>query len=144
MGYRIAEANDITKTNDVGLGVSLSTGNQLFSSIYETRDQVRENLKTLMLTKIGERYQKPDYGTNLLYVIFEPNLADLKAEITNLIRTPINYWLPDLIIQSIDIVTAEDDPTLTYNIRITITYSADNYITDTLTLTADNSSVKIE
>jgi phage baseplate assembly protein W len=144
MGYRIAEANDITQTNDVGLGVSLSTGNQLFSPIYETRDQVRENLKTLMLTKIGERYQKPEYGTNLLYVIFEPNLADLKAEITNLIRTPINYWLPDLIIQSIDIVTAEDDPTLTYNIRVTITYSADNYNTDTLTLTADNSSVKIE
>jgi phage baseplate assembly protein W len=143
MGYRIAEANDITKTNDVGLGVSLSTGNQLFSPIYETRDQVRENLKTLMLTKIGERYEKPNYGTNLLYVIFEPNVAELKPEITDLITQPINYWLPYITIISIDITTAEDDPNLTSDVRIAITYSSDNYNTDTLTLTADNSSVSI-
>ena len=109
MGYRIEEVNDTVSTNDVGLGVSFATGERLFSPIFSTTEQTRENLKTLLLTRIGERYMQPNFGTNLLGLIFEPNNIELKPEIRNVIQQPINYWLPYVELQSIDITTAEDD-----------------------------------
>ena len=76
--------------------------------------------------------------------LFEPNLSSLKSEIQTLIQEPINYWLPYINIESIDVVTNEDDPTLIHNIKITINYSVDNFELNTITIVSDDSSVRIE
>jgi len=144
MGYRLQTINDVTQQNEVGLGVSFSANTSLFAAIYTTDTQTRENLKTLLLTRIGERVMQPTYGTDLLTILFEPNLSSLKSEIQTLIQEPINYWLPYINIESIDVVTNEDDPTLIHNIKITINYSVDNLDTDTITIVSDDSSVRIE
>jgi phage baseplate assembly protein W len=112
MGYRLQNVNDVTQQNEVGLGVSFSANTSLFAPIYTTTTQTRENLKTLLLTRIGERIMQPTYGTDLITILFEPNLSSLKSEIQTLIQEPINYWLPYINIESIDVVTNEDDPKL--------------------------------
>ena len=135
MGYQVVPVNNIvTVTNNVGLGVAFSTGTHgLFSSIYTTPQQVKENLKSLLLTRVGERHMQPTFGTNLLNIIFEPNISDLKEDITDLLTTPINYWIPSISIESIDIITNEDDPTMIHNLKITIKYSVQNFSPDTIT-----------
>jgi phage baseplate assembly protein W len=129
MGYRVVPVNNIvTVTNNVGLGVAFSTGaHGLFSSIYTTPQQVKENLKSLLLTRIGERLMQPTFGTNLLNIIFEPNISDLKEDIVDLLTAPINYWIPSITIESVDIITNEDDPNLIHNLKITIKYSVQNF-----------------
>ena len=144
MSYKIVSINEVSQTNEVGLGVSFSANTSLFAPIYTSNIQAKENLKTLLLTKIGERVMQPTYGTNLLTIIFEPNLSNLKPEIQTLIREPINYWLPYINIESIDIVTNEDDPTLIHDIQITISYSVDNLDTNTITLIGSDSNIRIE
>ena len=99
-------------------------------------DQALENLKTLLLTRVGERYGNPEYGTFLLNAIFEPNVAEIKDDIKDLIVPKISNFLPYIDIQDINIVTAEDDPTLNYNIQITITFSVAELDTRSLTITA--------
>ena len=135
MGYQVVPVNNIvTVTNNVGLGVAFSTGTHgLFSSIYTTPQQVKENLKSLLLTRVGERHMQPTFGTNLLNIIFEPNISDLKEDITDLLTTPINYWIPSISIESVDIITNEDDPTMIHNLKITIKYSVQNFSPDTIT-----------
>lgn len=135
MGYQVVPVNNIvTVTNNVGLGVAFSIGaHGLFSSIYTTPQQVKENLKSLLLTRVGERLMQPTFGTNLLNIIFEPNLSDLKEDITDLLTAPINYWIPSITIESIDIITNEDDPTMIHNLKITINYSVQNFSTNTIT-----------
>lgn len=135
MGYQVVPVNNIvTVTNNVGLGVAFSTGTHgLFSSIYTTPQQIKENLKSLLLTRVGERHMQPTYGTNLLNIIFEPNISDLKEDITDLLTTPINYWIPSISIESIDIITNEDDPNMIHNLKITIKYSVQNFSPDTIT-----------
>ena len=135
MGYQVVPVNNIvTVTNNVGLGVAFSTGaHGLFSSIYTTPQQVKENLKSLLLTRVGERLMQPTFGTNLLNIIFEPNLSDLKEDITDLLTAPINYWIPSITIESVDIITNEDDPTMIHNLKITINYSVQNFSTNTIT-----------
>jgi phage baseplate assembly protein W len=135
MGYRVVPVNNIvTVTNNVGLGVAFSTGaHGLFSSIYTTPQQVKENLKSLLLTRIGERLMQPTFGTNLLNIIFEPNISDLKEDIVDLLTAPINYWIPSITIEAVDIITNEDDPTMIHNLKITIKYSVQNYSPATIT-----------
>lgn len=135
MGYQVVPVNNIvTVTNNVGLGVAFSTGNRgLFSSIYTTPRQVKENLKSLLLTRVGERHMQPTFGTNLLNIIFEPNISDLKEDITDILTTPINYWIPSISIESVDIITNEDDPNMIHNLKITIKYSVQNFLPDTIT-----------
>jgi phage baseplate assembly protein W len=135
MGYRVVPVNNIvTVTNNVGLGVAFSTGaHGLFSSIYTTPQQVKENLKSLLLTRIGERLMQPTFGTNLLNIIFEPNISDLKEDIVDLLTAPINYWIPSITIESVDIITNEDDPNLIHNLKITIKYSVQNFSPATIT-----------
>jgi phage baseplate assembly protein W len=87
---------------------------------------------------------QPTYGTDLITILFEPNLSELKSEIQTLLKAPITYWLPYVNIESIDVVTNEDDPTLIHNIKITINYSVDSLDTNTITLTSNGSSITVD
>ncbi len=128
--------NDLSA--DTGLGVSLSNLDSVFSTVYTPQQQVHENLKTLLLTRIGERYMQPTYGTRLLEIIFQPNTYELKPEIEDILVESINFWLPYILIDSIDITTAEDDPNLPYQIRVSILYSVQNFEEKTITIFANN------
>lgn len=141
MGYQIISAyntnsniSTITVNTNVVLGISYNSPTGIFKPIYISQDQALENLKTLLLTRIGERYGDPNYGTFLLNAIFEPNITELKDSIKDLIIPKISNFLPYIDIQDINIVTAEDDPALNHNIQITITFSVGSHI-DTKSLT---------
>ena len=136
MAYQVIEP--LVNPADIKpLGVAL----QSFTPIYLTTDQAFENLKTLLLTRKGERYNQPTFGTLLLNVLFEPNSDILKDQIENLIKQPVSNWLPYISIEDIDVVTAEDDPDLNYNIQITISFSVAQYSTQTITFTVSDSGV---
>lgn len=133
MAYQIIEPV-VNSTNIRPLGIRLDV--QSFTPLYLTNDQAFENLKTLLLTRKGERYHQPSYGTRLLNILFEPNNNEIKEQIEDIITGPVSFWLPYIDIENINIVTHEDDPTVNYNIQITISFSVAQYDTSTITLTA--------
>jgi phage baseplate assembly protein W len=120
MPYQIVPSTINTSTIS-SLGLSYS-GNVIFAPVYISTVQATNQLKDLLLTKIGERYNQPTYGTNLLYVLFEPNLNEIKDDIRSFITGPVSFWLPSITIDSIDIVTSEDDPNILYDVQIKINY----------------------
>jgi len=124
MPYQIVPSV-VNSNSIVSLGLSYS-GNTIFSPVYVSLIQITNQLKDLLLTRIGERINQPTYGTNLLYVLFEPNLNEIKDDIRDYISGPISFWLPQVLVDSIDIVTAEDDPNLLYNVQIKINYHLSN------------------
>jgi phage baseplate assembly protein W len=135
MGYQIIPVTNTNVDTNV-LGISYNSATGIFRSLYVSTDQALENLKTLLLTRVGERYGNPEYGTFLLNVIFEPNVSEIKDDIKDLIVPKISNFLPYINIQDITIVTAEDDPTLNHNIQITITFSVAEFDTRSLTIAA--------
>lgn len=111
------------KPNEKGLGIDFSSNNTgVFVTLVDEYKQATANLKNLLFTRKGERYHNVTYGTNLTYILFEPNVSELKDEIINMIVEDVSYWLPYIKLTGIDIITAEDDPTMDHNIRITISY----------------------
>lgn len=146
MGYNIVPTQtNKTSTRVLGISYASSNNQSQFTPIYTTNDQALENLKTLLLTRVGERYSQPEFGTFLLNVIFEPINDDIKRKIEDLILPPISKFLPYITIDQIEIITKEDDPTLDHSVTVKITFSADPYEINTLTLSAtENGTLVVE
>jgi phage baseplate assembly protein W len=91
---------------------------------------IKADLMHLLLTRKGQRLYNPDFGTDLLQFIFEPNdsltLAGLKTEIT----TVVKKYLPKL---QIDSLTVEESTESEYAAVVTIKYT----ITDDVFSTSD-------
>ena len=62
---------------------------------------------------------------------------EIKDDIKDFIVPQVSQFLPYIDIQDIDVVTAEDDPTLNHTIQITITFSVFNFGTKSLTIAAN-------
>ena len=142
MAYQAININSVvSNVAPIGLGVAMSNTSPMYTTIYTSNAQALENLKTLLLTRKGERYMEPDFGTDLLNIIFQPNVSELKQEIITIISAPINQWLPYINIDTIDIITNEDDPNLQHNVKITISVYVDNFSIVSITLNANTNGV---
>ena len=88
---------------------------------------VREDIKTLLMTVKGERVMNKNMGTTISILagqLFEPIhqtelLEKIRLEITNAIETYLSF----ISLQNIDLITSEQDPSLTVNqVRISMAY----------------------
>ena len=123
MGYRVVEINEIEKNPNIAIGVKFPfDGRGIFRKSFTTDEQALTNIKSLLLTRKGERYEQPTFGTDLLNVLFEPNTPGLKEFIEETISSAINYWLPYIQISNLDIVTIEDDPNMIHEIKVSLTF----------------------
>jgi phage baseplate assembly protein W len=75
-----------------------------------TEKEVRANLLHLLLTRKGSRYYLPDFGTRLYEYIFDQNDMVAYNLIEDEIRESVRKYIPNLDINSINIVSAENDP----------------------------------
>jgi phage baseplate assembly protein W len=129
MPYQVVTAADVIRTSNIStLGISLGGATNdtvIFDSTYTSIEQEFAKLKTLLLTRKGERIMAPTFGTDLLKIIFQPNTEFIKQDIVKYIQEPVEYWLPEINLIDIQVTTAEDDPTLIHDVIVLITFSAE-------------------
>ena len=68
-------------------------------------EDVRASLMHLLLTNKGERFMMPDFGSDLLKYVFEPNdsrtISDLKLDINSIVGKYIpNIQITDIVIEN--------------------------------------------
>ena len=146
MAYRIVGIDDAFGVSEIGLGADFSFNHPaIFRTVYTTNQIHTARLKTLILTRKGEWILQPTYGTNLLDILFEPNVNELTEDIIEILEGAINFWLPDLQIENINVVTNENDPTLIHQIQITIEYSSDDLQANAITVSlTETGNVQVE
>jgi len=91
---------------DVAVGIKIPwtrLDGVLFNQSYSTIDQLLSNVKNLILTRQGERVMQPLFGTNLQDSLFEQNTEDLRNSIRNSISRAIEFWLPYVSIDRLDV-----------------------------------------
>ena len=95
---------------DVAIGVMLPFGKPkgLFQLSYTTEQQAISNLKSLLLTRKGERLFQPNFGSDVYSLMFENINSDLSSQLDESLRVDIEYWLPYIIIDDINIEVIED------------------------------------
>jgi len=78
---------------------------------------LRELIEQFLFTNVGERVNRPDFGSGLLQMVFEPGGPELAAALKFTIIGGLQRWLGDLIeIDQLD-VTGEDA-----TLRVVIAY----------------------
>jgi phage baseplate assembly protein W len=91
---------------------------------------IKADLMHLILTIKGQRLYKPDFGTNLLRFIFEPNDGFTFTGIREEIETQVKKYLPNLNITNVNIDQSTESE---YAAVIRIDYT----ITDDVFTTSD-------
>jgi phage baseplate assembly protein W len=133
MSYQIIES-PILSTQTV-LGIDLSFNNTgIFNRVYSSVKQASANFKNLLQTQRGERYYHPTYGCDLIAILFEPNVTELKSEISSIIINAADTWLPYINIDDITITSNIDDPLLVHQLVISITISSNTIQTEKIVI----------
>lgn len=109
------------------------TQNTYFKMTRVTKDAFSSNLLLLLLTQKGERYYEPDYGTDLLKYIFEPNDTLTASDVEQEIKRTVSLYIPNLTINNIVFnwnTDAEGQPISEnqLNVKIRFTYSEDAFM----------------
>jgi len=101
-------------------------GGGVFASSYTTQEQGLSNLKNLILTKKGERYFLPDFGTNIQSALFENSTIDLELQLQETVTADIERWLPYIKINELKIVRNIDNQQIAIRLTFSVTENGAN------------------
>jgi phage baseplate assembly protein W len=87
----------------IGITLPIQIGNTAFNQSFKTVDQVRSNIKNLLLTKKYERLMQPEFGSGLQELLFEINDEEFADKMENTIVDTMALWLPYITVDNIDI-----------------------------------------
>jgi len=109
MAYQVQKINPLDLKPRKAIGVSLPfSGIAVFNSTYQSKDAIKTNLINFLLTRTGERYFNPEFGSDLRNQLFEnislPKLQDIKSSI----RTALSIYFPRVIINILDLIGDPD------------------------------------
>jgi len=69
-------------------------------------DHIRDMIEQLLFTNPGERVNRPDFGSGLLRMVFEPNSPEHATALEFTMRGMMQRWLGDLIeLQSLEVIS---------------------------------------
>jgi phage baseplate assembly protein W len=108
---RVLEKKFLVDEQDKSVGVTLPLrkgNNGYFEVSYTTKDQIKSNIKSLLLTQKGERLMQPTFGSDLKRYLFEPISSNLDSFIEDSIMEAINTWMPYVTVESIIYDTSND------------------------------------
>ena len=123
--------NNLNPDTSIGLSFPLGfIGSRMFNRTKTIEEQAQHNLKSLLLTNIGERPHQPEFGSKLLSVVFEFKDETLIEEV---IKEAVDQWLPYITINEvITDVDAINPNRLNVSIDFSVATSPD--ATDQITL----------
>jgi phage baseplate assembly protein W len=95
----------------------------VFNSVYSTKDQIKYNLINLILTSKGERIDNPNFGTILKQQLFNQISEQTFPLIKNSINDAVEMYIPEIAIDTIDVVPYANENTLVVTISYRILIS---------------------
>ncbi len=115
---------DLPEKDRVAIGVTLPLqrgNNGYFAQSFQTIDQIKSNIRNLLLTRRGERIMHPTFGTSLYEALFEQNTDDLEIKVQTSIEDSISEWMPFISIEEI-FVDQSNSNRDRYNFDISISF----------------------
>lgn len=135
--------NPIDTKLDIAVGILLpfGTGAGLFKQSYTTEQQAISNLKSLLLTRKGERYFQPDFGTDIYSILFEQMTPQTQSDLRESLQSDIEFWLPYIIVDNLDIVV--DNLRNRIDIKLNVRVSETGANTEIILLVNSEGSIQI-
>ncbi len=81
---------------------------------------VEQSLHILLLTQLGERVMRADFGTQAPKLVFSPGSVQYLRLLENTVKEAVRDWEPRV---DLDSVRAEADPANPFKITVSISYT---------------------
>ena len=114
---------EINRNDDLYIGLEFPLDHNLTGFFRQSKtipQQVKSNIKNLLLTSKGERVFQPDFGCDLRDLLFEQINSETLDGVDNSIRVALDTWLPYVNINDLILVQDESNPN---EITISLEYS---------------------
>ena len=114
--------NDLNEDTYIGLELPLThTKEGYFKRTKTALEQAKSNIKNLLLTNKGERLGNPNFGTNLISLVFSQENTDLESRVEEEIRASMSEFLPNINIVNIQTNFSDENmSTAIVNLRFSL------------------------
>lgn len=87
----------------------------------EAEEDIRQCLRILLATRLGERIMRPDFGCNVDDLMFESLTTTFKSYMAELVRTAILYHEPRISPDSVEITPdSNNDGLILIDVKYTV------------------------
>lgn len=116
------------------LGIRYPFTSQDFQNFYidlnsSLKGKVKSQIMHVIFTPKGQRLRNPEFGTDLIKYIFDPNDTATWESVKNEIKDSVSRWVNNVNIKDIQIVKNVDDD-LEIFVRVDYTINIGNKSTD--------------
>lgn len=133
-GFKQISPLDLKPSTAIGISIPFDAEN-VFQSVYTTKDQIKYNIINFLLTDPRERVFNPTFGAGLRARLFEQIEQTPFDEIKQSIRTQIENQFPQIQITNLDIVGSPDYNSINIKFSYRLLRSNEN---DSVVLTIQN------
>lgn len=124
MAYRISKIDPLDLQARKAIGVNLPFSiDGVFTSNYQTKDAIKNNIINYMLTGRGERFMNPRFGSGLRNFLFEQIDTQKLDTLSDTISQEISIMFPKVVIQFLNIRPDVDRNTIELVISYQIKYT---------------------
>ena len=131
MAIKDTSRKPFTQDNDtnikIGIDLPIRRGNDIdgfFAQTVTTIEAVKNNIRNLLQTNVGERFFQPNLGLNLRNLLFEHISSDNLIGIQDAILDKFEFWLPFVEVRDIQIQTTDNTTDINSNqIRVKILFN---------------------
>lgn len=82
-------------------------------------DHIRDMIEQFLFTRPGERVNRPDFGSGLLQLLFEPNSPELDGALRFTIQAGLQRWLSDaILVRALDV--SRQDSALNVSVQYSV------------------------
>jgi phage baseplate assembly protein W len=89
------------------------------SAVTSEEEHIRQLIEQVLFTSLGERVNRPTFGSSIQQLVFAPNSEELAAATQLLVQGALQQWLGDLILVK-SVTVQSDDSTLTVTVQYVI------------------------
>lgn len=98
-------------------------GGTLFNMTFDVSQQIKDNLKNLLLTNKGERLMLHDFGANLRPLVFELSNDQVAARAIRQISQSVGKYMPFVELENFETRIQKSDNGSTVGVIVRVTYS---------------------
>ena len=113
MAYNLRKISPIDLRPSTGVGVKLPfTAENVFTTVYTTKEQLKYNIINYMLTDLGERPMNPNFGMGLRSRLFESITQSTLEDMKQSIQSQIEHMFPNVQITQLELIGSPDISTI--------------------------------
>ena len=81
---------------------------------------IKSQLMHVLFTPLGQRIRQPNFGTNLIQFLFNPNENETFSDVMSTLKQIIKKWVPDCALESIEMIETDNGLGLNAIIRYSV------------------------